>query len=1233
MNETCGCCEGIERLTPIAIINRPGLDALTYRVGTHASFLETMLARLSNLGIPRGDLDILLDKPADKHKLIYPLRSLTTRSANDPAIALLDAWAIVADVLTFYQERIANEGYLRTATERRSILELARLVGYTLRPGVAASVYLAYTLEKDHNVTIPRGSRAQSVPTIPGELPQSFETAEPLEAHFAWNTLQPRLTRPQVITPIYSPEASASSSLADKIISADTIYFQGTATRLKPGDALLFVFNDPAHPNDPAHQFVSAFATITSVELQAAQKRTRVRVDTVISKPSSGFVAQPPSLGGLVDSLTTLPSLSPRNAQQLQRKTEQIFNPQSGSNSLLLKALNPALGNTLDAALSNANVTPPPALIVDCTAALRVKAFLFGHDIHPLAFTVQGHITTGAFFSQILPTSTEDLQRLLPLDAEYDQITIGSWVVVESIDRPLSGSGRCGLRFLTQTNTVTITDFLANGIRSEGSWELARDTFQRNDQPLWGTTSEEQSWDGDANINGAFSISNHAGLVSKAGNTHCNAILGDTVPDAEVYVTGWISSFVNSNFGAVLRWTNNNNWYKAFIDGSNLLIQKKFEGLTKILAGVPFAARAGTAYRLRFRVEGLTLAAKVWAASDPKEPSGWMVTARDSSLSPIRTFHRVTNVQTISLSLLDLLFRASAGGSTGPSAAATQPDPSNPSDPVTASLAITKKITLLTLDSPWLLIRRPPIDLLTILRTTTIYAQSECLPLSEIPTSESTGNQSDSGGSTSQCILEGNATIELDSYYADLKSGQWLIISGERADVPGTSGIRASELVMLAGVTQDAGKLPDSTDPIPDDKRHTFLQLARPLSFKYKCETVTISGNVVRATHGETRSETLGSGDGSKALQSFTLRQSPLTYLAAPTPAGVQSTLEVRVNDILWHKAASLADLGPTDRNYTTETDDAGKTTVIFGNGQYGARLPTGIENVKALYRTGIGKAGNVRAEQINQLAAKPLGVKSVINPQEASGGADKESRDTARRNVPLALLALDRLVSVGDYEDFARTYAGIGKASATRIPLRRQQVVHLSIVGADNIPINKISDLYLNLVQALQQSGDPNLPLQVDICKVMFIVIIARVRLLPDYQWEPVEARIRTTLLETFSFERRNLGQPVFESEVFSAVQGVTGVDYVELQILGAVDQEKIVSAIDQVSHIPPDPSDPQKAEKKFLEVLGLDRHKDIPVKLAQLSSTHPNTIDPAELAFLTPEVPETLILTEIPQ
>ena len=189
--ETCGCCEGTEKLTPLPTANRPGMNALRYRVGTHGAFLETMLARLSTLCLGSED-------ECNPGKGSYPLRNLKTRERSDPAIALLDAWATVADVLSFYQERIANEGYLRTAAERRSVLELARLVGYEPRPGVSSSVYLAYTLDENFKdeVVIPKGARSQSVPG-PGEMPQSFETGEDLKARARWNNLRPRMTQPQ----------------------------------------------------------------------------------------------------------------------------------------------------------------------------------------------------------------------------------------------------------------------------------------------------------------------------------------------------------------------------------------------------------------------------------------------------------------------------------------------------------------------------------------------------------------------------------------------------------------------------------------------------------------------------------------------------------------------------------------------------------------------------------------------------------------------------------------------------------------------------------------------------------------------------------------------------------------------------------------------------------------------------------------------------------------------------
>src|SRR4029077_2738154 len=117
--------------------------------------------------------------------------------------------------------------------------------------------------------------------------------------------------------------------------------------------------------------------------------------------------------------------------------------------------------------------------------------------------------------------------------------------------------------------------------------------------------------------------------------------------------------------------------------------------------------------------------------------------------------------------------------------------------------------------------------------------------------------------------------------------------------------------------------------------------------------------------------ETLGNGDGAQSLQSFALKQPPLTFVSAPNPSGVDSTLKVFVNDVQWHKADTLAGLGPKDRKFITKTDDTDKTTVIFGNGEQGARLPTGVANVKSVYRNGIGKPGNVKAEQISLLQTR----------------------------------------------------------------------------------------------------------------------------------------------------------------------------------------------------------------------------------------------------------------------
>jgi outer membrane protein assembly factor BamB len=160
---------------------------------------------------------------------------------------------------------------------------------------------------------------------------------------------------------------------------------------------------------------------------------------------------------------------------------------------------------------------------------------------------------------------------------------------------------------------------------------LARDTFHRANQTMWGTASDGHVWGGEANTSTLFSITNNAGQIANGTGPH-SAVLGRTATNAEVLFAGSVNTFSGANIGALLRWTDTNNWYKAYIEGANLVVQKKVSGTATTIGTTPFAATAGTSYSLRFRVVGTTINAKVWASSTA-EPANWMITSSDSSLS------------------------------------------------------------------------------------------------------------------------------------------------------------------------------------------------------------------------------------------------------------------------------------------------------------------------------------------------------------------------------------------------------------------------------------------------------------------------------------------------------------------------------------------------------------------------------------------------------------------------
>lgn len=937
MNELsdCGCCEGLNAETPVLVYNRPGLKAIRNRVGTHARFKESMLANLSA-------------------STRIALQNLNTREDDDFSIALLDSWAIIADILTFYQERIANESYLRTATERVSLLHLARLIGYELRPGVAASTYLAFTVDDPTltaamgtalsatpstpvEITIAKGAKVQSIPGQ-DEQAQIFETIEEIKARPPWNDIKPRLTERQRLTN-----------------DTDALLFKGTATNLNTGDGVLFKAVDG--------DGTAVFGLVAEVNPDPKKDYTEVALQLL---PTSSVYGEMPDID------VGAPALG----STARRYVGQTISTDD------LHADATADGFSVQDLFDNLAASPEPSLNV---IVFRTHAAVFGHNA----------------------PAWDTLPSVLRGD-EPIYTTEGDGTVV--ISHTVAGPYKYRKGSWADADLMNYLNYLDS---------------QLNSSRIYANVAKNRTAT-KSTVSGSVMMAMASEVVPSDAAMHIQPLdhahpITEQSERTDVYLDNVYSNIVQ--------------------DGTVIL-------------------RDGDTWGV-FEVAGLT----------------------DLSVS---------------------------------------------------DFTLSAKVTCLTLDS------NDTFEKFGI-RTTTVYAESEVLALARLPievdfppdpstTRFKFGGWIDARiGARIHLKHLSTTLLKLDGWIDGLSAGQRIMIAGEIADERGISTTECATIDKVEHVlTMDGG---------------TQITLKESLADKYLRSTVAINANVAAATHGETREEILGSGDATQSFQRFVLRQPPLTHVSAATPSGAESTLEVRVNEVLWHEVSTLYEHGPTERIYTTRTNDEGVTTVMFGDGITGVRLPTGVENVRATYRKGIGTEGLVKAGQLSLLMTRPLGVREVINPLDADGADDRESRDDARSNAPLNMLTLDRIVSLTDYGDFARAYSGIAKALATWTWDGERRSVFVTVAGPDGAEIGTDSILYKNLLKSMKTAGDPSTPLQVKSYRPALFKLAATVKIDSDYQPDAVLDAVKKALRSHFSFGERAFGQPVTLSEVIAAIQAVTGV------------------------------------------------------------------------------------------
>ncbi|HXT30462.1 MAG TPA: baseplate J/gp47 family protein [Vicinamibacterales bacterium] len=130
---------------------------------------------------------------SDFSALRYP--AWQERSEADFGVMFMEALASVADDLSYQQDRIASEAWLETATQRRSLVRLGRLVDYEPTVAVAARTLLQFEVAVAKNVSIPAGLPVSALAADGASI--EFETGTSLADPTAylvdasWNTMQP----------------------------------------------------------------------------------------------------------------------------------------------------------------------------------------------------------------------------------------------------------------------------------------------------------------------------------------------------------------------------------------------------------------------------------------------------------------------------------------------------------------------------------------------------------------------------------------------------------------------------------------------------------------------------------------------------------------------------------------------------------------------------------------------------------------------------------------------------------------------------------------------------------------------------------------------------------------------------------------------------------------------------------------------------------------------------------
>ena len=1066
------CCHTESESFELDVVheNRPGAPTLDYRLGRYSDFFRRMLNRLPS---ERVDEEI-----SDR----APLERLTYRGTDDPTIALLDTCAVLLDVLSFYQERIANEGYVRTAIERRSVLELVRAIGYEMRPGVAAGTLLAFVADDGpdtpDSIVVPRGTQVLSIPKK-DEKPRTYETIEDIETRAEWNQLGVRPT----IVPFHQEISERTTQ----------VRINRGVMRLQPNDVVLLV-----DALDPAAVVVHGVRRVRDVtnEPESNTALVRFRPDSVPGSATSVSLEKP-----ALFAFQTRSSLFGHNATDpvgqwyaVERRLLPTLPGDTEVSAVALRSVD-ELGFI---ALASTNSPNSTLKVWNIETAVEIISQQHNEHIAAAAFSPDGQYVATCSRPVLDSAATKALSHLVMFDASsMSPVSNVQEHVLKTFTAPVDPSELASAPSVVQiwfTSADPTSGYLL--IVVDDSGHASQWNFQGSSIDSPGGDINVGNPGGDPLL--ARDSQELVGLVELDGRNDSVILrtrrLDDAIPWPDV---------IDASSGTVdlaqIR--------TKLVPESWAVLDDPQETHVRWIEGVSVVQAQG--FGLQRRVSRMQLAA-------PSSPEVLVLSRRETDV--------YTESVELPLAAMDMALPVAVAGD---GVEWVELD-----DDQVAALPGLLGRTVIVQGTPGLVDYYREAGLPEEFALEILALDAAGRPKRMVAVKKS--------GDPVWYLQDGNGSGETQLV---LGADYWISI-----DDPDHPTAPETLVPRLIPWRVDDKLVHETKQIVKIDVGEQRLRFKEPLQHTYDTRTMCILGNVAMATHGETVHEVLGSGDGLAANQLFTLKKPPLTYIPGATASGLVNSLSVRVNGVLWQEQDSLLMSNPGDEVFIVRTQDDGRTEITFGDGLRGARLPSGAENVVATYRSGSGLEGELDAGQLQLLKTRPLGITEVVNPFPATGGAAREQQSEARENAPRTVLVLGRVVSLQDYEDFAKSYPGVGKAKAVAIWDGRSRFVHLTIGTEGGQPIVPGTPVYTGLREALDSVRNTSQRLVIEGYRQITFGLVAAIKVDPRYEADSVKLAVEQHLIASFSYSRRNFGQRVEHSEVIVAIQEVKGVVMVDL-------------------------------------------------------------------------------------